>query len=169
MVKEKSFEVFLRAISQLNENIKNKAEFYITGNGDYIEELKKMKKELSIKVEFRGIIPEIDIFYGTTHIFVMSTANVNEGLGLGIIQAALKKNVIITPGYNSIKEILFNEKDGFIFNMGDSKNLASVLSYAIENYNEVKVLADNFYFKIKDEFSFEKNGQILNKVYSSLL
>ena len=169
LVKEKSFEVFLNAISKLKRNVREKAEFFIIGSGIYEGELIKLKNKLNIEVDFKGIINDIILFFEGTHIFVMSTGNRYEGLGLGIIQAALNKNLIIAPDYYSIKELLQNGEDGFLFSQGDSQELSSILENVIENYNEIKTLADHFYSKIRDEFSYDKNGEIFNSTYNSLV
>ena len=169
LVKEKSFEIYLNAIALLNESMREKVEFYISGIGDFQDELKRMRDELKIDVVFTGLIENIEEFYENTHIFVMSTGNPNEGLGLGIIQAALKRNLIITPAYQSIKELLNDSIDGFMFNLGNSQELALLLEKAIENYEEMKMLAHNFYLKIKDEFSYERNGEILNRIFKALI
>jgi glycosyltransferase involved in cell wall biosynthesis len=168
LVKEKSFEVFLNAVSKLKNNVKVKADFYISGTGNHLNELLKLKNKLKIDIDFKGVVNDIEELFESTHIFVMSTGNPDEGLGLGLIQAALKKNLIITPGYHSIKELLTHEKDGFIFNMGDSGELAKMLNYVIENYAGVKTLAENFYLKVIKEFSAKKNGEIFNNLYKNL-
>ncbi len=73
-------------------------------------------------VKFTGAISEIENFLEETHIFVMSTGDLKEGLSLGIIQAALRRNLIITPGYPSILELFTPGEDGFCFKMGLAEN-----------------------------------------------
>lgn len=169
LVKEKSFDVFLEAISIISKTIREQADFYILGEGEYSEELLRIKNKLSIDVKFMGNVQQTELFYNMTHVFVMSTGNQAEGLGLGLIEAALSRNLIISPFYPSIRELLNPGSDGFLFKMGNSKELADILENVIMNYSKMEIMVDNFYTKVKKEFSYDKNGKIFNEVYKALV
>ena len=53
LIKEKSFEVFLKAVAQLKNNTKGKAEFFITGAGNFKRELIEPKTKSKFRYNYQ--------------------------------------------------------------------------------------------------------------------
>ena len=73
----------INAIGMLDEKIKENIVFIIGGKGGYLEELKKVKEEKKVNVEFAGFIPDekVNLYFCAADLFLVPSKDL-EGFGL---------------------------------------------------------------------------------------
>ena len=71
--------------------------------------------ELNVDVKFTGAISEIENFLEETHIFVMSTGDLKEGLGLGIITSSVKEEFNYYTGISFYTGVIYTWRRWILF------------------------------------------------------
>ena len=82
-----------------------------------------------------------------SHCFLLPS--LREGLPLVIQESALCKVPIITSS-QSISNTLIGENDGYVTDLADFEN---AMLEVINNYENARLKAENFYFKVKQNYS----------------
>lgn len=110
--------------------------------GSYYKELNKLKQDNIIFTEpidnLKQKIEKID----SAEIFVLPSRK--ESLPFGIIEAMSRGKIIIATKTEGGKELIDNDKNGFLFDIGDSIQLQSIL-------NKIKKMSEKEKNKIRDE------------------
>ena len=145
----------LKAINLINKKIKLK--LLIIGYGSNERSLNsfvnknKLKKNVKIINFQKNPFP----FLKRSNLFVLSSKF--EGLPNVLLEAiVLKKFVISSRCPTGPKEILLNGKYGYLFKVGDYKNLAKLILEYSKNKRKNKKKIDEAY-KSLYRFNFEKN------------
>ena len=125
LMKEKGVEVFIKAVSLLNDELKKKCSFYIAGEGDEEQKLRRLNLQLNSGIQFLGIVKDTNDLFNSAHVFVIPSYWEMEGFPITIVEAALSKNLIIASDFRGLDSYL-NNNDGFIFQKKDSNPLLMV-------------------------------------------
>jgi len=161
LIPEKGFDIFIEAISKLNKDTLDKAEFLIAGKGYYESEIKKLAAKLNVSINFIGEVKDLNTQLILTHIFV--TASQSEGFPMTLIEAALTKNLIISSNFFGHDSILKDKINSIIFNVNNPDDLSSKLEYAIEHYQTLNDIIEGGYQDARKEFNLDK---MINKTIS---
>jgi GalNAc-alpha-(1->4)-GalNAc-alpha-(1->3)-diNAcBac-PP-undecaprenol alpha-1,4-N-acetyl-D-galactosaminyltransferase len=153
---EKGLDVFIKAISLLDKEIRAKADFTIAGDGGLKKELMHLNKETGANVSFPGNVNDMYKLLSGSHIFVYPSRSKTEGFPAVITEAGANGMLVISSDFYGVTDVIENGKDGVIFKKEDTKDLAKKLAASIRNFEKYKKLSDNFYIKIKDWFSLDK-------------
>jgi len=153
---EKSLDTFIKAVSKLPEEIRTKAEFFVAGEGELENELKILNERLKAGINFPGSVRNLNEWLGKAHILVFTSVSKTEGFPAVITEAGASDNLLISSEFYGVQSVVQDKVDGFLFTPGEESELASLLGYAIRNFDECKPLALHFYNKVKDLFDLEK-------------
>lgn len=156
LVKEKGFENYIKAISLLNDQTKQKSEFYLAGKGEEENSLINLSITLKVPLIF---LKQVDNFRNTllqTHVFVHPSISKSEGFPMVIIESALAKNLIISSDFRGYESVLKNSINCLVFKQNDPDELSDKLDYAINNFQDTNDLIDNMYFFAITEFSTKR-------------
>lgn len=141
--------MFLKAINNLDENIKNTYKFQIAGDGDLKEKLSQEAKNLNIKVDFLGKVNDIEELYKKAKIICL--CSFVEGLPTILIESMYFKVARISTNYcNNANELINNEKDGFIINLNDDKELAQKITLLASDENLREKITNEALLRTKD-------------------
>ncbi len=138
LVKDKDFQMLLRAVAQVRRS--KKVRLVILGEGEEHEPLLKLARELNFGEDFslQGYTKNPYAWMRMASLFVLSSRR--EGLPMVLIEAlACGCKVISTDCPSGPKEILGNGKYGTLVPVGDVDALAEAITAAMEkpSLNEV--------------------------------
>ncbi|MCX6152289.1 MAG: glycosyltransferase family 4 protein [Ignavibacteriales bacterium] len=168
LIPEKGFDLYLDAIKQLPKNIFNQAEFYIAGEGSEKTRLVKRIEEEEINVTYLGILEPLIRFLKETDIFVFTSYWDAEGFPMSILEAGMCKNLIISSNFRGLFPFFINDFHGFIFKKQNTLELSGKIEKAVNNFNSLQVLINNFYLDIKKNFSLSISVEKTLSIYKSL-
>jgi glycosyltransferase involved in cell wall biosynthesis len=124
-----------------NKNKKNTV-FMITGDGDLREAIEAKLEEKEIFQHFRlpGFVFDIENFIDIFDLGV-STA-LWEGLPQSLVQLRLKKKAVIASNIRGNREVIRENKNGFLVDVQDYETFAGKILYLINNEKERERLAE---------------------------
>lgn len=168
LIEEKGFDVFIKAVSKLPLEIRNKAEFLIAGKGDYETQLKKINAELKAGIIFLGELKNLPANLQTTDVFVNPTRSQSEGFPVVITEAALNQNLVISTKFVGCNFILKDEENCLLFDTDNDEQLFQLLDKVIRNFDDYNHLIQNLFLKVKQEYNIDRMFIQLKEVYSGL-
>lgn len=169
LIKEKGLDIYLKAVSFLSIELKQKSEFYFAGKGEYEKELLKLNEELKSGADFLGEVPNLKDELSSYDVFVMPTESESEGFPMTLIEAGMNKCLIISSDFYGLDSVFENEKDGLLFKIDNSQELADKISAVIKNFDDLFPMTEHFYNKIRDAFSFDKMVNKTIELYNKCL
>lgn len=167
---EKGLDVYIKAVSLLDDSAKSKAEFLLAGDGELESSLKELSNKLNSGINFTGSITNIYQLLKDTHILVYPSRSLTEGFPAIITEAAACNNVVISSKFYGSGYILKNNENALMFEHEDINSLVSLLEDVINNYNKFSGISFSLYSTIKDKFRIdtmiEKHLNLYKKMIS---
>jgi len=163
----KGIDTFIKAVSRLPVEYKNKAEFLIAGSGSLESELKKLNDKLKAGVKFLGNLNNLRNELENAQIFVI--ASESEGLPITMLEAAASKNLIISSDFPGVENIIADGKEGLIFKMNDAGELSSKIQFALDNIQMINEIAEAFFLKAKNKFNAVDMAEKHYRLYKNIL
>ena len=152
---EKGLDIYIKAVSLLDDSIKNKAEFLLAGDGELESSLKELSNNLNTGINFTGSIINMYKFLKDTHILVYPSRSFSEGFPAIITEAAACNNVVISSQFYGSEYVLKNNENALLFEPENINCLASLLEDVINNYNKFTGISLSLYSTIKDKFRID--------------
>lgn len=127
----KGHKYFIEAVPKIIKSIPE-AEFYIVGDGPQYENIKRLIDTLSLKDKIcmlghREDIPEIIASLN----IIIHPSYANEGVPQSLLQALAMEKPVIAADAGAIKEVIINEKTGFLI---PPKNIDKIVEKAVILY-----------------------------------
>ena len=166
LVYQKSLDTLIQALS-INNN-KKKFVLFIAGSGPLKKKLKDLirEKNLSKNIFLIDFVDDIDRFLDSVDIFVLPS--LYEGLGLVFLEAMLKKKPLISTNTSAMKELIFNNYNGYLIEKKNFKQLSEVLNL-LTNKKKRLAMGKRSYAFVKKKFTEKKMFQETDKLYRKLL
>tara|TARA_Y100000389_G_scaffold205130_1_gene263723 strand:- start:13287 stop:14417 length:1131 start_codon:yes stop_codon:yes gene_type:complete len=146
--KQKNFPALFKVIENLN------LELDIIGDGTQKEELSKLKDKLGLSVNFISPMTNSELLssYKKYKFFILSSKF--EGNPKVLLEAMGAGCIVIGNNIDSIKEIITNKKDGFIFDfeVGTSNHFMNIID---EKFKTLQLISETAHKKILDNNSFD--------------
>lgn len=158
---QKNLIDLLEAFKFVNANNQN-TKLEIIGDGDQRKFLENWisQNNLENSIVLHGWQTDVRTFLKSWNAFVLSS--LWEGLPCSVVEARMYKLPILSYDTGGIKEVVINDKNGFIYNQKDYKSLAlgmleisnkQELYYKLQNFN------DNLY-EFKDSYMIEQHKNL---------
>ena len=163
----KGLETFIRAVGNLPEQFRSKAEFIIAGEGSLEKELKKLSNDIRANIIFPGMILDMRKMFEQTDVFIIPSES--EGLPMTMLEAITSGNSIISSDFDGAESIITNGSDGIIFKMNDPDSLAEIFMSAIDNPGIMKRYSLALFKKAKEKFSLSEMVQRHINFYKSII
>lgn len=140
---EKGWETYLEAIALLNDG---EFSFSIVGSGSDKKKLDQLikDKQLNEKIEIQNSLPQSQLreYFSDLDCFIFPSKN--ESLGLIGLEAMACGCAVIGANNEGITSYLENRYNGFIFEMGNSNDLADkIIDYSLLTIDEKKEMSQN--------------------------
>ena len=170
LVAIKNHQMFLDIIEKVNQKTRKKVVYFIVGDGeesDNIQESIKPLKEKGMDIRMTSWIKDIATFNAGMDIICLTSKN--EGTPVSLIEAQAAGIPIIATNVGGIKDIILEDKTGYIVNTDDIDGFAEKLWELIENENKRQEMSQNGWTFVKDKFQYTKLISNMDEYYKSLL
>jgi len=166
--KVKDHETFLKAAKEVVD-INSSVEFILAGEGNDEKKLKTLVNELGIKnnVHFVGFLKDQYSFYNSIDINVLTS--ISESFPYAVLEGALMKKPVITTNVGGLSQLVEDDINGFLIEVGDYKKLANKILYLVENKEKRIIMGENLYQKVKNNYSSESLAKVHEEIYVQIL
>jgi glycosyltransferase involved in cell wall biosynthesis len=167
LVPEKGVAVFLRAAALINQEAPG-AEFVVAGRGPEEKRLSSLTTDLGLRehvtflfdyVPPSSVIPVFDVFV---------SASLEEGLGLGIIEAAACGKPVVATSVGGVFDTVIDGKTGFIVPPNDPKAISTKVLYLLSHPAEAAAMGAEARDFVAERFNIAKSGKAYIDLYESL-
>lgn len=145
----KGFDGIIKSLPEIEKNLGNKVDLLILGDGQEMENLKKLAHELGIvsKAHFLGKIEhgEIMNYFKAADLFILNSHY--EGLSHTLLEVMKAGVPIIASNIEANQEIIENNKSGILVNYN---NVSEISQATIKILND-KALAENLVSQAKEK------------------
>lgn len=134
----KGIQDLIQAVSLFTEDLKTDFEIHIYGDGPYKKELLKLINFYNLKsvFPFKGSQSNLNELYQNYDYLIQPTYM--ECFSLSILESLAANIPVITTPVGGNTEVISNNKNGFIFEVKDSKLLSSILESIIKGKKSIK-------------------------------
>lgn len=149
-------------ILSINKNIN----FYFIGDGkERLSIINKIPQEFKNNIFLPGRLIDINTYLEKLDIgILLSKKKWSEGISNSIMEYMSYSLPVIATNVGGNREIIVNNKTGFLIPHEDENELKSKMLFLIENPRIATKMGHNGYLRIRDEFSLDK----MNSNYISL-
>lgn len=166
ITKEKGIDFLVKALIKLNgyKNFK----FFIIGDGDYLEEAKKMiiENELDNNILFFGYQKNVTKYLIAGDIFIQPSLHENHSISL--LEASASKMAIICTNVGGNSEII-SDRHGILIPPMNVNNMVYAIKKLLDNTKIIEDLAEKAYVFQKNKFNENIINKQLDNVYQRLL
>jgi len=165
----KGIETFIDAAKIVHVQRKKKCQFLIAGKWSDPSYLSKIMAEDVKFIQLRNEtipISEISSIFGRAIVVVLPYTTASQS-GVLPLAYTFSKPVIVS-NVGSVGEFVEHGKTGFVFEPGNSKQLANYIIDLLENNSKCIEMGRNGYEKLVKEMSLEKCVDEINKIYETI-
>ena len=166
---EKGLDIYINAVSKLDEYTRSKAGFYIAGEGELEADLQSLNKHMNAGVNFMGSIKDMYGILEQSHILVYPSRSRSEGFPAIITEAGACGNLVVSSDFDGVRFVIDDNTDGLIFPVDDDATLAGLLNLAINGFDAYSKMAESFHEKTKRLFSVDEMVQKHFELYKKCL
>lgn len=166
--KSKGQEEFIKALSLLKKsNYKNfKATLIGYSTSKSKTNLLKLIEELDLvnEVEYLGFKENVCDYWNETDIAFMCSTG--EAFGRTTIEAKLSGCLIIGAAAGGTKELIFDKKDGLLYEVNSPEDLMEKIKFALDNIKLSRKIAKDGQTKAKKEFNSDLTTKKVIELYN---
>lgn len=161
--KNKNQETVIRAIYNVKQEIPN-IKLLLAGNGPMNEPLHSLVKKLDLNdnIRFLGYRTDLEKFVMLSDVVI--TASKREGLPLNVIEAMLSEKPVIASRNRGHKELVINNKNGYIVTYDDVKAFERCIKELYFN-NKLREEMGRNGLILSDKYKKEKIKNKLREIY----
>lgn len=153
--KDKGLDLYIMAANSIKQNVLNRYNFYVSGEGREISTLLSLNKELGSSVKFLDPVTEYKDMLSKAAIFVFTSRSKEEGIPIVIVEAFFNDCLVVSSDYSGYKDIFPVEYSELIYESDNMKALEEKILYAAKNYSLLMEMYRRLYEKIKSEYSMD--------------
>ena len=142
----------------------------IVGDGTQRMELETLAKKLDInsKVTFTGKIDNEKVPDYINKMDIVCLPSLSESFGVSAVEACACGRPIIATEVGGLKEIIFDNYNGFVIEQKSSKDIKLKLMKIIENEARMKEFSENARKLVVEKYNWFDNAKIMNDIYKTL-
>ena len=164
---EKGYDNLLKAISLIVDKAPSfKVSIY--GHGPEEENLKKMAEDLKINdfIEFCGFVDDILPVLKNSDFLVLPSRS--EGMPNIILEAWAQKLGVLSASVGGVPEMITPGISGLLSQPENPESLSRQMLFAIDYPDEMIKYGEVGYELVQDKYSYKRQSELLNKIYSSV-
>ena len=152
---EKNHKNLIKAISLLNDDIKNNLKLILCGKGPEEESLKNLTKELNLEniIIFLGVRKDIPQIMSIVDIYCL--VSIYEGMPISILEAFAAGKPVVGTNVIGINEAVKDGINGILVESNNPEDLAAGLTKMITDKNLREEISKNN-LKEREKYSFEQ-------------
>ena len=170
LVAIKNHQMFIDIIENVHQKTSKKVVYFIVGDGEdslTIQESIKPLKEKGMDIRMTSWIKDIATFNAGMDIICLTSKN--EGTPVSLIEAQAAGIPIISTNVGGIKDVILEDKTGYIVDKDDIDGFAEKLRELIENENKRQLMSQNGWSFVEDKFQYPNLIKNMDEYYKSLL
>lgn len=144
------------------KNLETDKKLVITGDGDYLEELKKIVAD-DKRIIFTGnqCDETLDQLYANAYLFVQ--ASEMEGLSIALLEAMAHKTPCLVSDISANLEVI--KDNGYSFKVNNLSDLKNSLQIVLNNPESLVLKAEGVFVRVKEFYSWSKIAEQILEVY----
>jgi N-acetyl-alpha-D-glucosaminyl L-malate synthase BshA len=166
--KRKNLESLIKAFKLVVE--RTKCKLVITGSGKQ-SSLREITFSLGINkhVIFTGLVEDniLKQLYNACNVFVLPSHM--EGFGLTLLEAMAAAKPVVASNVGGIPELVKNGINGILANTNNTKELATALTFLLDNPELAKNMGLQNREYVAKNFSWEKTAKMTSELYERIL
>ena len=166
----KGVNILIQAINKLNDN--DDFRVLIVGDGDLRHGYESLAKNLGLgkKVIFLGkvedhILPKL---YNLADICVLPSIDKSEAFGIVALEAMSSGTPVIASDLAGVRSVVSKKETGLLVKPGSVQNLADMIQLLLKNPRLARQYGQAGRQRVLDLYTWEKIGENLNKVITSI-
>ncbi len=162
----KGVEVLIDAFSAfVKTNPDVPAKLRIAGGGILFEKLTQQVQAIGLTdcIEFLGTVEDTHDFYSTLDVYIQPSFA--EGLPNSVIEAMVCGLPILATNIGGNKDLVNHDKEGWLFEAGDSEALSALMQRCIDEPTELTRFGENGRARIVDTYDFSSVTRDLMDLY----
>jgi glycosyltransferase involved in cell wall biosynthesis len=165
---QKDITTILKALKLIIVQIRN-VKLLIVGGGPLKEPLENETERLNLRnyVEFLGSRQDVPVLINISDVVILSTNW--EGLPLIPLEAGACKKPVIASDVEGVREVVINNKTGYLFKKGDTGDLADKIMELYKDKGLRIRMGEEGYKFVLNNFSKERMIKEYEKLYLSLI
>ncbi len=168
LCKIKGIVDFIKEFAKNKDNLTD-CVVLLVGSGEQEDEINLLIKDLGLEEFFilTGFQENSYEFYNIMDIFFISS--LYEGLPMVLLESMAFKKSVVSMNVGSIKELIQNNKTGILVDAKDFESLINEIIKLKNNMEFQKVLGDNAFKLIKENYNIEPYIEKLENKYNQLV
>ncbi len=143
------------------------AELLIVGSGKDEDSLKKKALDLGVKALFLGERSDIIELLQVMDVFVLPS--LSEGFPVVILEAMAAGLPVVATNVGGNKEVVLDNKTGYIVKSGNPVKLAEKIKDLLENDQMRKKFGEEGFRRVKEKFSIDKTVDGIESLWKGVL
>ena len=164
-------KLLLEAMIELPEDIKRNIKLIILGRGPFKNFIKNTSTKLDF-IDFLGLkhYDDMPAYYSASDVVVTPRLNtyVKDNVPTKLLEAMAMEKIILGSDINSIKNLIKNGVNGFLFKSGNKDDLIEKLIFIIENFGEFENVRKRARIDVQNRYSWKRMRKKLKSIYSSI-
>ena len=164
----KDYFTLIKSISLLKKSLKQPFKVAIIGTGSLLSRLENEIKRLNLKdsISILGQRHDVPELLADLDLFLLTSKE--EGLCQTLLEAMAAKVPIVATRAGGIPEIIEDQKNGLLADVGHTQDLAKHIKYLLKNPPISKLLAQEGWKKVQN-FSYQKMAEQTFEIYQKTL
>ncbi len=179
LVPIKNHELFLNAISKLQQTSKVKFKAFIIGDGELRKQLENSAKEKQLEFEtpekenqnailvFTSWIKEVDVVLSGLDIVALTSFN--EGTPVSLIEAQAAGKPIVSTNVGGIENVVIKNKTAFLSDINQPESFFSNLKTLTEDEKLRKEMSELGWQHVYEKFHYTRMVKDMEQLYEKLL
>lgn len=165
---EKGHRYLIEAFAQVQKEIPG-IKLLIVGDGPLKKSLQSTvnSQQMEDKVIFAGYRDDIPELLDLMDVFVLPS--LDEGLPMVILEAGACKKPVIASSVGAISKIIDHNLNGLLVQPGNNDALAKAIIFVLGNEPRARLMGENIFEKVKNDFSARKMADEYLKIYKNVL
>lgn len=153
------------------DDLSDRIEFHIYGDGEQKEELAQKIKQLELdkKVFLKGKIPNKKVPGVLSGFTIFCAPSYKESFGVAAIEAMAMEIPVIVSDAEGFREVAVDNLTGKIVKSGDVEGIAWAIKELLLNKEEREKLGINGRKRVKELYDWEKNVDNMENIYREML
>ncbi|WP_123054313.1 glycosyltransferase [Clostridium sp. JN-1] len=154
----------------LNDTAKN-LKLMVVGDGPERSNLEKLCSDLNISeyVEFTGNVDNVDVPDYINKMDIVCIPSLSESFGVSAVEACACGRPVVCTNVGGLKEIVFDDCNGYKVNPKDSTALKNKLKLLVEDEKKLKLFSGNAVRIAQEKYDWKHNAEIMNELYKKIL
>ncbi len=142
----------------------------IVGDGTQRTELEHLAKKLGIssRIVFTGNIDNEKIPEYINKMDIVCLPSLSESFGVSAVEACACGRPILATEVGGLKEIIFDNYNGFVIQQKSSEDIKLKLMRIIEDERRMKEFSENARVLAEDKYNWFHNAKIMSDIYETI-